>query len=130
MAYFKYVASRDQYERGQCSSKDMRDFFSYGWWQVTKVFEGRLFYNSYFYSATTAKHQSWIRQEVSGYFSIEAPDGLQDLTSKDIVLMLLEEKAELELKIPKGRGQTNDYRKQRLSDIGVMLDYLADRVEV
>lgn len=60
---------------------------SYGWWQFLKRFpDGRLVFNPYRYSVTTAKHQSKVRawlscRDLNHYIEIESPQGLNDLGS-------------------------------------------------
>lgn len=60
---------------------------SYGWWQITRRFPNNaLVFNSYKYSVTTQGHQKKLKKLLGElgmtiHYEIEAPDGLQDLSS-------------------------------------------------
>ena len=50
--------------------------FSYRWWKFVARIDGVVFFNNHYYSPTTAKHQSKVRQllrELSINIDIEAP---------------------------------------------------------
>lgn len=127
---FKYIKRDTEYKRGQCTTSDMINFYSYRHWQFTKMFEGKLFFNDYSYSVTTSKHQNWAKKELSDYFLIYTRTSLDKLTSLDIYRLVQEEKAELEISIQKGRGFANETRKKRVRDIIEILEYLKPKIEV
>lgn len=130
MSNFKWKVKKELYQRGQCTSPDMVIFYSYCHWQFTKYFEDVLIFNDYFYSMTTSKHQCWARREINNYFTINTRMSLSNLTSIDIIALLKDEKANLQLMIPKGRGLTNEKRIDRLTDINKMISKLSDRTIV
>ena len=55
---------------------------SYGWWIYLKRINGKLVFNDYRYSVTTAKHQRDLRSIIGNVdHIIHAPNGLQNLGS-------------------------------------------------
>lgn len=55
---------------------ETKDAFSYAWWRFVAVVEGRLIFNNYRYSVTTAKHQHKVRSvlnELGIKIDIEMP---------------------------------------------------------
>lgn len=57
MKYFKRLKIYKDYS-GNCTfNPETNEAFSYRWWRFVAVVEGRLVFNDYRYSVTTAKHQ-------------------------------------------------------------------------
>lgn len=58
--------------------------YSYDWWQFVKVIRGKVIFNSYRYSNTTARHQSKVRQVMVQLgikidLEVQVRGGLQDI---------------------------------------------------
>lgn len=73
----KYL-KRSQVYRANNVSFDPKQIsaFSYAWWTFVGVVEGKVVFNNYFYSPTTAKHQSKVRnlvRELGIKIDIEMP---------------------------------------------------------
>lgn len=60
--------------------------FSYGWWCFVKRIRGKVIFNSYRYSVTTAKHQRRVRDllaelGIDVYREVQVSGGLQGISS-------------------------------------------------
>src|SRR5574338_865594 len=92
---------------------------SYDWWIYLKRINGRLVFNNYTYSNTTAKHQSKMRQllrqlglEIDLF--IEAPNGLQDLNSAIQYYNYKIKKLDEAIDNPKSKNETNVERLKKI----------------
>lgn len=68
----KYSKKREQWEASNVTLKVSQtmdglnvEAFSYEWWKFVAVINGKVVFNGYRYSNTTAKHQSKVRQKLS-----------------------------------------------------------------
>lgn len=84
----KYMKRANIYKASNVTfSPETMRAYSYDWWLFTDVIGGKLVFNWYTYSNTTAKHQrkvyALLRDELGREpdVGIEAPQGLQNLQS-------------------------------------------------
>jgi len=66
---------------------------SYDWWSMLQVIKGKVVFNKYRYSVTTAKHQRELLMTLNSLgikvdASIEAPRGLQNLEDAELYLSI------------------------------------------
>lgn len=122
-----YRKCRDRYEKSNLwiDPKTLRSC-SYGWYRLSDRINGKIIVNNYSYSRTTARHvdvvMHWFRRRDFGpIFCIEAPKGLQDLSSsaeyyKD--------------KISLYKDKLANPRTRKRAEYQQTLDFLSSRLEL
>lgn len=84
---FKYQPHKRHIKLSQSAHVDLTQpdtisAYSYDWWQMLVIIKGEVFFNSYRYSVTTAKHQSALRAFLSAmkisYSELPMAKGFQD----------------------------------------------------
>lgn len=88
---------------------------SYDWWSMLKRINGKLVFNSYRYSVSTAKHQSAVRgwlsaNKIAVDLYIESPKGLQRLDSAIDCHMGYISRFESEIARPRSNKRKNEER--------------------
>ena len=118
MKYFKrlnlYKANNVQFK------PETNTATSYDWWEFVKEIKGKIVFNNYNYSNSTCKHQSKVRWDVLMDLNIdidveiEAPQGLQNLSSAiDHYNMLISDLKEAISK-PRTHKSKNQERKEQI----------------
>lgn len=92
---------------------------SYGWWIFVKRIDGKLVFNDYFYSPTTARHQVKMRRllEELGIkidLEIEAPRGIQSLGSAVDFYIAQIQKLEALISKPGTKREKNKERREQI----------------
>lgn len=79
MKYFKTIDCWKN-STGTCKYfQKNHESFSYGWWLMSCVIKGKIFFNNYHYSNSTSKHQAAVRALLPRIdYYIEAPRGLDN----------------------------------------------------
>ena len=93
MKYFKRLKLYKGYNSNCTFNPETKDAYSYSWWRFVATVEGKLVFNNYRYSVTTAKHQRKVRgllNELGIKIDIEMPlpGGIRD--DQTLAEMILE----------------------------------------
>lgn len=79
----KYSNKRQRYEASNVSfNPETFKAYSYGWWQFVAKIDGKIYFNTHFYSPSTCKHQSKVRRLLDELgikidYKIDCPEGFQ-----------------------------------------------------
>lgn len=105
------------------------DAFSYGWWRFVAVVEGKVIFNSFRYSVTTAKHQRKVRSVLADLgvtvdLDLQLPRGIRhDQTLAELIVEAEETLCEQFLEAEAKRDERNE--RSRLKRLTAKLeDYL------
>ncbi len=112
----KYVKTKNMFKASNLTlDMNTLESRSYNWYILSKVFNNTLVLNTYNYSPTTLRHVSKVRSVLFSrdikYFEIDAPRGLQDLSSA-----LLNNQLEINKRIEKiNKPRTQQKTKDKLN---------------
>lgn len=115
---------------------ETKQAYSHDWWRFVDVINGKVFFNTYFYSQSTSGHQSKVRSLLRSLgikidHFIEAPCGLQDSDLYNKVKKHYQGKIDAlkaEIAAPRSRKATNE---RRLDDIkGLQWELQVFRLEL
>lgn len=90
--------------------------YSYEWWCFVKPINGKIIFNAYRYSVTTAKHQAKVERLMSELGlridqTVECPKGLQDLNSAIDLYRRRIDQLNTEIAKPRSHKRKNDDRR-------------------
>ena len=106
--------------------------YSYKWYELVSVINGKLVLNTYRYSNTTARHYREVsclldKLGINIDMRIEAPKGLQNLESaKDHYLWLINE-LNSEINNPRSQKSKNIERKKQVKEYERIIKFLKIR---
>lgn len=94
---------------------------SYNWWVFVKKIKGKVVFNDYNYSNSTAKHQSKARSlihklGIKPALVISAPKGLQDLESAIACHEALNRKLLFDMERPRSHKAKNKERAKQIKE--------------
>lgn len=107
---------------------------SYNWWIFVARIGGKLVFNSYSYSSSTARHQSKMRnflrdQGIKIDLFIHAPDGLQKLETVIPFYLNAIKMLQAQIDKPRSRPETNRERRQIIAGHKITMQKVKDLIK-
>lgn len=98
---------------------DKIEAYSYSWWSFVKIIEGKVVFNSYRYSVTTAKHQSKVRRLMNELgvkidVEVQTKESLADQSIKALKLNTAKVLIEREERLKQQRKDSYQRRKAKM----------------
>ena len=119
----KFIKKRNQYEASNVSfDPENISAFSYNWWEFVSVINGKVVFNNYTYSNSTAKHQIKVRRlletlNIKIDIVIESTKSLSSYEWQDDALKMLDNKIKLlndALNNPRRKKALDEKRKEEI----------------
>jgi len=122
----KYFSRTNEYKASNVKFEvETKRAYSYGYWKFTDVINGKLVFNSYSYSNSTARHQAKVR-DLFDDLNIEVDlvidfcrEGLQDITWRYKTINSYRQEIRNLIKAVKSKGTrktTNEYRRKTICE--------------